>query len=240
MEPTRRDGSGILVVAPTRRELGGLRPGHHGALSATVVGLGEEAAPALTELLAAEHPSAVLSLGFAGALTAQGRTGDLVLCMELVSGLPTPSDPLAADAALADSVRRGLEQSGLPSHQGKLLTVPSPLLAPDEKRSAGASSGALAVDMEGHAMAQAALEQATPFLALRVVLDPVGYPLPGLVADIMADGGRRELRHTLRWAATNPAGVPRLISLAYRARRAQQALRRATHALLPHLGAPPS
>ncbi len=227
------------MVAPNRRELGGLRPGRRGPLVAGIVGLGEAAAPALTNLLSAEGPSGVLSLGFAGALTAQGRTGDLVLCTELVSGSPTSSDLLTADAALADSVRKGLEQSGLPYHQGKLLTVPSPLLAPDEKRSAGASSGALVVDMEGHGMARAALEHGAPFLALRVVLDPVDCPLPAFVDDIVADQGRHELRHTLRWASTHPTGIPRLVSLAYRARRAQQALRQATRALALHLGAPP-
>ena len=146
-------------------------------------------------------------------------------------------DLLTADGALMDSVRRGLEQSGLPYHQGKLLTVSSPLLTPNEKGTAGASSGALAVDMEGHGMARAALEHGTPFLALRVVLEPVDCPLPAFVGDIVADQGRHELRHTLRWASTHPAGIPRLVSLAYRARRAQQALRQATHALLPHLGA---
>ena len=229
----------LLVVAPTRRELGGFRPGRHGPLLVGVAGLGEEAAPALAKLLALEHPAAVLSLGFAGALTAEGCTGDVVVCTEQVADAPSPPTAVTADPALVESARRGLDGSRLPHQEGKLLTTPSPLLTPEEKRRARLRSGALVVDMEGYWMARTAQDHETPFLALRVVLDPVDYLLPQLVATIVADQGRHEWRHTLRSVVARPWSAGRLAPLAYRSWRAQRSLRRLARVLAPQMQVPP-
>ena len=222
----------LLVVAPTARELGGLRPGANGARRAALVGIGHEAAPALEALLDAERPSAVLSLGFAGALRPGLSTGALVLCdAALAEGAASIElDPSPA----ADALRA----AGVAADSGALLTVDEPLLTPEAKRSAHAATGAAIVDMEGYALARLATERGVPIVALRAVLDAAEHPLPGFVANIIADGGRSEWAHTLRGLRTDPLLAPRLPMLAWRSRGAARAVRRGVRALLPALPFP--
>ena len=217
----------LLVVAPTERELGGLRPGENGACRAALVGIGHEAAPALAALLDAERPSAVLSLGFAGALRPGLSTGDLVLCDAALAEGATPIefDPYPAAAAL--------RAADIAAATGALLTVEEPLLAPEAKRNAHAATGAAIVDMEGYALARLATERGVPIVALRAVLDAAEYTLPPFVANIIADGGRNERAHMLRGLRADPLAAPRLPALAWRSRAAARAVRRGVRALLP-------
>lgn len=221
----------LLVVAPTKRELGGLRPGGDHACRAAIVGVGHEAAPAFAALLDAERPSAVLSLGFAGGLLPALPTGALTLCTAAAAH-DAPSIDLDS-ASAADALRR----AGVAAAFGALLTVGAPLLTPEAKHAAHAASDAAVVDMEGYALARLAGERGVPIAALRAVLDAVEHALPPFVADIVADGGRGELRHTLRNLRADPLLAARLPVLAWRSRAAARALRRGVRTLIPVLAA---
>ena len=261
--------TGLLVIAPTARELGGLRDGRQGAIGTAVTGLGEAAALSLASRLAERRPSLVLSLGFAGALAPGLRTGALVLCDSFLASY----DPLAShsESPVADeesgtrpftefTLERGegfrvtptspprleadhpplriaaerLAQAGIGTNPGALLTVGAPLLTGAAKQQAGQETGAAVVDIEGYWLAQVARTYQVPFIALRVVLDPIDQTLPALVAAIVADQGRHEWRHAAT-ALVNPLRIAQLISLASQSRRAQKALRGAAEVLVSAL-----
>ncbi len=231
----------LLVVAPTRRELRGLPLGQRAGVQTAVTGLGEAAAPAFTELLIAHRPALALSIGFAGGLAPQLRSGALVACDSFradPAGRAGPLPSIDADAATLRAVMDQLSQAGQSVSSGPLLTVPTPLLTSDDKRRAGSETGAALVDMEGYWLAKAAAEHQVRFVGLRVVLDAVDQELPAFVAAIVAGQSSQEWRHAVRWLLAHPWGLPWLVALAYRARRARFALRRAVRVLVPTLGSP--
>ncbi len=128
----------------------------------------------LEELPLPEGPVAVL--GVAGGVAAHVQPGDVIVASEIRSEsttIPCPSAPL-----LAGPLRR----AGLRVHVGPLVSRSGSLpkmSAADRARLM--ASGALAVDMESAAVAQAAGDR--PFIAVRCVSDTRDAPLlhPGIV-----------------------------------------------------------
>lgn len=115
----------ILIVAPTKRELGGLRePDARAAVRRTdreaapqvriaLCGVGRDAGERVAALLDAAPPSLLVSLGFAGALDPALRPGDLVVANAFLRvGAPplTLPDPLLPPFLPSFSRRR--ESSG--------------------------------------------------------------------------------------------------------------------------------
>ena len=127
------------------------------------------------------------------------------------------------------------ERAGVRAGAGAILTVAAPLLTPAAKRRARAASGAMAVDMEGRWIADAAAARGVPLISVRAILDEADLALPAFAAAVAADGGRREWARALR-AAVNPLEARRILALALRARKAARSLRRAADAIL---AAPP-
>jgi hypothetical protein len=78
----------------------------------------------------------------------------------------------------------------------------------------------LAVDMESHPAARAAVEAGVPWLGLRAIVDPLESSLPPFTRE----PGSRHLLSALRYALSGPRAVTDLIQLASRARRAANAL----------------
>ena len=198
----------LLVVAPTRRELGGLRPGTRGDIAAATVGIGRQAAPALAALIQRYAPARILSLGFAGGLSRELHTGDVLACERVLAPEQEPM-PLPP-----------------PPPPGALLP-----LIPD-KWQARSSTGADLVDLEGYHLAKAAREAGVALCALRAVLDEVDEELPPFVGAIVADGGRREWLHAGIALVRNPLAARRMIALSRTSRRAGAALRTAVSELL--------
>ncbi|MBM3939362.1 MAG: hypothetical protein FJ318_00430 [SAR202 cluster bacterium] len=222
----------LLVVAPTRRELGGLRPGAAGASHVALVRVGHEAGPALRQLLASSRPGLVVSAGYAGGLNPRAGTGDIAVCSAVMDG---HGAAVALDAGLVETTMRALSTRPGGYERGTLLTVESPLLSAREKWEARARFDADVVDMEAHALAEACAAAGVPMLALRAVLDEAHHDLPEFVAAIVADGGGNEWRHVGRTLARDPLAARRLPALAWRSRVASAALRRALRVVLPAL-----
>ena len=118
-----------------------------------------------------------------------------------------------------------------PALAGAVLTVDEPLLTPAAKRRARAESGAIAVDMEGRRIAEAAAERGVPLVAVRAALDEADFALPAFAAEIAAAGGHDERARAFR-AAANPREAAGMLLLALRARKAARSLRRAADAIL--------
>jgi adenosylhomocysteine nucleosidase len=180
------------------------------AVVALACGMGGDPRRALAE----ERPRLVVSCGFGGALEAGLAAGDLVLATAVRGA---GGDVLTAPESPRIAAARALH--GLRCLQGELVSVTSVAATPEEKR-ALARPGALAVDMESHAVARAAQEAGIPWLALRVVVDPLDSELPPFTRE--ARGGY--LWPALRHALSGPRAAAGLVRLARDSRRAGAAL----------------
>ena len=218
-----------LVVAPTKRELGGLRPGASKAIDAAVVGIGHAAGPALQRLMVQRWPAIVLSLGFGGGLEPMAGTADIVLCTSVHTVDGRYIDLETEALALV------LRQAGIEPALDTLLTVNHPLLRRSDKWQARADSGAAVVDMEGFALAEVARDASVPFLAVRVILDEFHEEVPRFVGTIVEDGGNGEWSHSIAALARNPLLFRSMLRLAGQARAARSAMRKIVNATVPTL-----
>ena len=101
-----------------------------------------------------------------------------------------------------------------------------PILSSTEKRRLHQRSGAAAVDMESHAVAQIAAELGIPFLAVRAISDPVDRDIPAWVPDLVGADGRPRAWPVIAGLAAHPYHVPALIRLGRDSEKAFAALRR--------------
>ncbi|MDB4954951.1 MAG: hypothetical protein JWO36_2520 [Myxococcales bacterium] len=191
---------------------------------ACAVGVGGGAA----HVIAAEQPRLVVSCGFSGALDASLGPGDLVLgssvCDESGESFTAAASVLRITRqALAGQVRVA---------EGELLCATRVATTREDKRML-ARPGRLAVDLESWAAACAAEQAGIPWLALRVVLDPLDVDLPAFTRELH----RRYLGSALRHALGGPRAAIELTRLGLRARTANRSLERALRRLVPVLGA---
>lgn len=141
-----------------------------GATRVTLVktGIGLARAAEAARALGRSQPfDAFLSSGCAGALAAHLGPGDIVIAdaVRYPEGEAQPVHPAQRQRAI-----QAAERAGLRPHAGSLLSSPTVLASPEEKRAA-AASGAIAVEMESAAIAAAAAELGVPFGAVRSILD---------------------------------------------------------------------
>lgn len=106
------------------------------------------------------------------------------------------------------------------------------LSSPEDKALLMARSGAVAVDMESHAVAYVARERGLPFLVLRAVTDTADMALPAFIAKSTAADGSTRLGPILLGLFRNPKNLPELLSLAKASDLAFAALRTALPLLL--------
>lgn len=173
-------------------------------------GVGGGAAAAIER----HHPGLAISCGFAGGVSGALRTGDLVLATTVRDDT---GDAIAADPRLVTAARDQLAGLGVVTGE---LACASAVATTREAKHALVRTGAIAVDLESWAVARAAVRAGIPWLALRVVLDPLALDLPAFVAEPRASYVAPALRHALR----GPRAALALVDLARRARIAARAL----------------
>ena len=162
---------------------------------------------------------ALLSIGIAGGLDAALRPGDIVLPDTILGATGAQH---RASAEWHAAVMQELPRVAI----GALLAARKPIGTVAEKAAVRAASGALAVDMESGAVAEAAGEADVPFLALRVIADPADRAVPpAALHGIAPDGSRRPLAVLLR-LVMRPSDLPPLIRLARDSDAALRQLRR--------------
>ena len=139
----------------------------------------------IARALVAEGCGALLSFGMAGGLAPGLGAGSVVLAEEIVApgGRRLPTDPDWREG-LRRTVAAEMEVS-----QGSIAASPQAVATPAEKQALHASSGAVAVDMESHAVAEAADDQAVPFLAVRVIADPAIRRIPAWTLGCVGEDG---------------------------------------------------
>jgi nucleoside phosphorylase len=118
----------------------------------------------------------LLSTGCAGALVPGLEPGAVVVATRIVDDRGDVAG--RASDAQAQAVQRWAQARGIPARPGAFASVGRPLLSAAEKRGAHDRLGAIAVEMEGAALANAAAERGVSFLAVRVILDRVDMAVP--------------------------------------------------------------
>ena len=176
----------------------------------------EPAARATHALIDGHRPGMVISAGFAGALEATLRRGDIVAADCFVD---EAGRELTADRALLSAAeRRG-------ARVGRLLTVDRVIRSSEEKLALGRKHAALATDMETLAVAEVCRDRQQPFLALRVINDAADDALPDDVERLLAEQtSARRLGAALGLILKRPSTFVDLLRLQQRAIEASDRL----------------
>jgi adenosylhomocysteine nucleosidase len=136
--------------------------------------------------------SLLVLLGYAGALRAELKAGELVVCKELRRrGKP----PLHA-AAASHKLQEFLASRGLPVRGGVSYTVERVVSEPRVKAQL-AQKGGTVVEMENYLAAEEAVRLGLPFYCVRIVLDRAGEKLPDFM-DTLTPQGEISFSATLR------------------------------------------
>ena len=197
----------------------------------TFAGIGPERAAEGARALVAGGAEALMSFGVAGGLIASVRAGTIVLASQVVDG----------DRAFgtADDWRRNIRVligDAFPVAEAPMAGASRLVSTPEAKRTLGEATGALACDMESHAVGLVAAEAGIPFAVVRTVSDSVKRQVPKWVLGcITPDGGIRTGK-LLGRAAVRPLAWPNLVGLAQDSGHAFRALKHVAETLGPRLG----
>ena len=224
-------GTAIAIVGSMERELAPLRRRIRGQTFESpmfqVTGTGKVRAIRGIEALLRlpEAPERIVSVGFAGALNHDLRTGDLVLSPRLYA--TGEEEAVESDGSLFELARDALEAPGAPRHfVADSLTVGAPVCTVSDKKALSIATPAWIANMEDYWVGQRVTGEGVPFLSVRVVLDTADQEMPAFAAGL---GDREPLTQALL-AAVNciarPGNLPRLLKLSKQVRIAQASLER--------------
>lgn len=172
----------------------------------------------------------LVSFGVAGGLASDLRSGSCIVASEVVAdGRRLPTDP-AWSHRLLDILPDAI--------YAPLAGVHAPVADPDAKRTLHEETGAVAVDMESHIVAQTAVAHGLPMIAIRVITDPAERALPQSVLAGMRPDGTTDFAAVMRSLVKRPHEFPALLRAALDARAARAELLRGRQLLGPSLGLP--
>jgi adenosylhomocysteine nucleosidase len=187
-------------------------------------GAGPANAQAAAELLVAQGATRLISWGCAAALSAALKPGDLVLADKLVDA---EGGTAAKFCVCTDwhSHTKSMLAPFITVHTGGLAESKSIVSSSKDKTQRQAMTGAVALDMESIAIAKVAKQHGHPFLAIRVIADPVDMSLPRAISYALNDQGDMVLGKLLLFLALHPAELPNLIKLGRHFRAAKSTLK---------------
>jgi nucleoside phosphorylase len=129
--------------------------------------------------------SVVISFGFAGGLRAEVSAGAVVLCDAVVWEAHGTSSRYVVPSELIDALAATvLTMDGARATRGTILSSPVVLASRAAKAAAAQRWNAVAVEMEGAALAADAVARGVRLLPVRVVLDPLEVALEPLPAGV--------------------------------------------------------
>ena len=222
----------ILVVAALSYELERLnRAGRPGL---ALLETGEGAANAeryLGEWLEHGDARAVLSIGFAGALSPSLQVGDLVIANGIRDSTQRP------DAKLLSAARQ--VQIDPTVRFGVALSSNSILWRAESKHALASSLGANEigfVDMESTAIAGVCARRGAPFLIIRSITDLLDEDLPLDFNQYRTSDGRVDPKKVVRAALLKPAAFKGLLDLRKRSRLCADRMAEFVQRLVPLIG----
>ena len=162
---------------------------------------------------------AIMSLGIAGGLSPELRTGSIILADVVMDcGLRRPTD-----AGWTNALAERLPGAT----RGFMLGSDHAVATIEEKRRLFAKTSALGIDMESHVVARIGAELDLPVAVLRVVSDPARRALPPAALVGMRPDGTPDIAAVLGSLLRNPAQLPALIATAFEVGKAMQVLKHA-------------
>ncbi len=176
----------------------------------------------------------LLSVGVSGGLDPSLRPGDLVVTGDVYAA-PEGTARMASNGRepgpfqLIEHAHRDLSRlAKTPSNAqaAPILGVDKIIQSADEKAKLFAQTGAIAVDMESHAVARIAARHGLAFLAIRGIADPASRALPPAAMNAVAPDGSTRIMTTLLECAKAPGQFPALLQLGSESNKALATLRR--------------
>ena len=152
-------------------------------------GMGPARAGRAADRLVETGATALASVGFAGGLDPRQPSGTIVIADQV---LTATGEVLGCDRDRADAIAERAKAQGLQIVRGHLAGSDDTVASASAKLGLYAATGAVAVDMESHAVARAAVRAGLPFVAVRVVADAATRSLPtAALAGVAPDGSNR-------------------------------------------------
>ncbi len=185
-------------------------------------GIGATAAAQAAQRLADAGASALLTVGYAGALARTLRSGDLVLA----DTLHTNDQQHDLSQPLHTSLIQALREHTVAVQSGGLLSALHVLGTVEQKQHAHRVTGAALVDMESAAVHRIATDRHLGFAALRVVLDDARTSIPQRVLACADTFGRTRLRALVALLLRHPSTLFSLRQLASQRALALASMRR--------------
>lgn len=170
--------------------------------------------------LAAQGAELLISFGLAGGLSPVLRAGDLVLADRLTS-----PDGLISFTERSLRLQLAAKLTPYPL-TGTILGFDRPVKDAAEKTLLYEQNEAVAVDMESHGLARAAVQAKLPFLVVRAIADPASRTIPNAALSGFDATGRIKPKAVLHSLGRNPREIPQLIGLALEAQAGMSSLRR--------------
>ncbi len=230
---------GIIVAMPTEaRALGVSGPFNQivrlgdNTLS-YVCGVGTKNARRAAEQLLAAGVRGVVSWGTAGGLIASLAPGTAVLAETVVCADAAYEADRDWVARLDKCLAPEMPTNRQPIYSGGRLVSGAA-----EKRRLADETGAVAVDMESGAIAEAAVAAGLPFVCIRVIADPGSFSLPSILGATVDKAGFVSVPLALRALLGRPGEIVPTLRLAWYFRRATQVLSRTFRTAGPRLLGP--
>lgn len=178
-----------------------------------------------------EECRGLISFGVAGGLAPHLRVGTCIVASAVLGG----ARPVATDREWSRNLLRTIPGAVY----GEILGVPAPVVYAHEKHALHARTGAMAVDMESHVVADIAAARGLPMAAVRVISDCAARTLPQSAVVAMRSDGTVDVRAMIRAIARTPSELPMLFRTARDALVSHVALRRSRRRLDASFGLPP-
>ena len=184
-------------------------------------GAGPTNATAVAELLVAKGANRLISWGCAAALGASLKPGDLILADKLIDA---ENNEMVINADWHSYANHLLAKFVVVT-RGCLAESVSIVSTSTDKKQLHSLTGAVALDMESIAIAKVAMQYTLPFLAIRVIVDPVEMSLPLAINHSLNDQGEIVLKKLLAFLFLHPAELPGLIKLGLNFNAAKKTLK---------------
>jgi adenosylhomocysteine nucleosidase len=169
----------------------------------------------------------IISFGVAGGLAPDLRPGDWIVASEVIDAQTSRPTHTVWSRNLLETIPE--------VRYGPVLGVPAPVADPVAKQDLHARTGAIAVDMESHIVAEFAAAHDMSFAVARVIVDPAHRRVPDAALIGLRPGGAN-LSAILREVLAKPAQVFPLLRIAGDAYAARSALLRLRRLLGPGFG----
>lgn len=221
---------GVLLVTGLKREARIL--GGNGAQVVVGGGCSTRLAQDLEQAVA-KGVGAFLSMGIAGGLLPGLSPGAIIIASAVVADKAR----IRTATTWSENLSRAIPESVM----GDIAGVDHVTVEISDKATLRQATGAAAVDMESHVVAQIADRYGIPFAAIRIIADPAERALPRAAQVGLAPSGGVNITAVIGALLAAPGQIPALVQTALDAQKAVRTLARCRRLIgpgfcLPDLG----